>query len=811
MSPRWRRAKTQLPAPGIPAAGGSSAAEVGRDNTGTASTGAGAANVQYQAQHATVLPAEALASPASLGAPPGLGNLPQAPGMFVGRANELARLAEAVTAGAAARGRGVVAAVHWLDGVGKSTLAAHYAATHRQEFGLVWWITADSPAGIDDGLAALAAALQPAVAGLLPAEVLRERAVQWLASHDRWLVVLDNVTDPAHVRALLAQAPAGRFVITSRRATGWHGTATPVQLDVLTPGEAGQLLAAIVTAGREPRPGQLEGAAALCAGLGLLPLAIEQAGAYLAETGITPTAYMGLLAAQPASMYAQTAEDGDAQRTIARIWRVTLDQLTGTPLAGRLLRILAFYAPDGIPWALLDGLPEDPQELITAAGRLAAYSMITLKGDVLAMHRLVQAVTRTPDPADPHRTPAAVGEARDQATTLLAAAVPATTGDPADWPAWRILLPHLEALAEHTTAGTDSAITAALLDKAAAFLAGQGALARAIPLFERSLQACIRVLGDDHPDTLGSRNNLAYAYESAGDLGRAIPLYEATLQACTRVLGDDHPTTLTSRNNLAYAYESAGDLGRAIPLYEATLQTCTRVLGDDHPDTLTSRNNLAYAYESARDLSRAIPLYEATLADRRRVLGDDHPDTLSSCSNLAYAYRVAGDLDRAIPLYEATLADRRRVLGDDHPDTLGSCSNLAYAYESAGDLGRAIPLYEATLQACTRVLGDDHPNTLTLRNNLAYAYESAGDLGRAIPLYEATLADRRRVLGDDQPDTLGSRSNLAYAYESAGDLGRAIPLYEATLPACTRVLGDDHPMTVTVRRHLQALTGVITR
>ncbi|MFJ6130568.1 tetratricopeptide repeat protein, partial [Streptomyces griseoviridis] len=85
---------------------------------------------------------------------------------------------------------------------------------------------------------------------------------------------------------------------------------------------------------------------------------------------------------------------------------------------------------------------------------------------------------------------------------------------------------------------------------------------------------------------------------------RAIPLYEATLTQCEQVLGDTHPNTLTSRNNLAHAYESAGDLGRAIPLYEATLTQCEQVLGDTHPNTLTSRNNLARARAIARTVQQ---------------------------------------------------------------------------------------------------------------------------------------------------------------------------------------------------------------
>ena len=74
---------------------------------------------------------------------------------------------------------------------------------------------------------------------MLPLEALREEAVQWRASHSGWLVILDNVTDPADVAPLLARAPADRHLITSRRASGWHATgAVPVRLDVLDPAEA---------------------------------------------------------------------------------------------------------------------------------------------------------------------------------------------------------------------------------------------------------------------------------------------------------------------------------------------------------------------------------------------------------------------------------------------------------------------------------------------------------------------------------------------------------------------------------------------
>jgi Tetratricopeptide repeat len=59
--------------------------------------------------------------------------------------------------------------------------------------------------------------------------------------------------------------------------------------------------------------------------------------------------------------------------------------------------------------------------------------------------------------------------------------------------------------------------------------------------------------GHTNAETLSSRNNLAYAYRAAGRLDQAIPLYERTLADREQVLGADHPDTLGSRNNLERA------------------------------------------------------------------------------------------------------------------------------------------------------------------------------------------------------------------------------------------------------------------
>ncbi|MEW2066363.1 tetratricopeptide repeat protein [Streptomyces sp. NPDC007346] len=755
-------------------------------------------SVAQYIENGVVLPPQAYGPVSEVDAPARLHNAPGTR-LFVGRKAALDRLdAEFATPGDV-----VVQAVHGLGGVGKSALAAHWAI-HHYGGNPRWWIAADSPSSIATGLAQLARALQPAAAGL-PEEILTEWAVQWLSSHDDWLIVLDNADHVDHVRPLLDRVGTGRFLITTRRATGWHSTAVALRLDVLEEGEAIDLFARILG---HACPGENDGIARLCSELGHLPLAVEQAASYCAETGTSPRTYLRMLAESPAEMYADTAEGGDAARTIARVWRITLDRLADTPLTGRILRVLAWYGPDGIPRDLLTGLAPAPA-LTKAIGRLIAYSMITNTGDgTFAVHRLVQALARTPDPEDPHRQEEDIAQARAVATAQLDAAFPETPASPRTWPLCRALVPHVEALTEYAPAESDSRTTARLLNMTGVFLMNQGLAGHATTVLHRAHRGRLALLGEGHPDTLASSNNLASAYLSAGNPKRAIPLYESVLADCTRLLGGDHSLTLTSRNSLASAYLSAGDLHRAIPLHESALEGCARVLGKNHPDTLTSRNNLAYALQSAGELERAIPLYESALDDCVRVLGEDHPDTLSSRDNLAYALQSAGELERAIPLHRSALDDYVRVLGEDHPHTLTSRNNLATAYQSAGDLERAISLHERVLDDCVRMLGEDHPDTLSTRNNLAAAYQSAGELERAISLHERVLDDCVRMLGEDHPHTLTSRNNLAAAYQSAGRLSRAISLYESVLESRLRVLGRGHPDTRSVRSSLDRARAV---
>ncbi|WP_375327584.1 tetratricopeptide repeat protein [Microcystis sp. BLCC-F210] len=333
----------------------------------------------------------------------------------------------------------------------------------------------------------------------------------------------------------------------------------------------------------------------------------------------------------------------------------------------------------------------------------------------------------------------------------------------------------------------------------------QGKYNEAIPLAEQALAIIKQQLGDNHPLTAQSLNNLAFLYDSQGRYSEAEPLYKQALAIIKKQLGDNHPLTAQSLNNLAELYRVQGRYSEAEPLYNQALAIIKQQLGDNHPLTAQSLNNLAALYGSQGRYSEAEPLYKQALAIRQQQLGENHSDTAQSLNNLAELYRVQGRYSEAEPLYNQALAIIKQQLGDNHPLTAQSLNNLAALYYSQGRYSEAEPIYKQALAIIKQQLGDNHPLTAQSLNNLALLYKSQGRYSEAEPLYKEALAISKQQLGDNHPDTATSLNNLALLYYSQGRYSEAEPLYNQALAISKQQLGDNHPDTATSLNNLAEL------
>src|SRR6266508_3164222 len=675
--------------------------------------------------------AEAPRFPAEL---PPTWNVPHHPNpYFTGRELLLTEVHARLTASELAVRR---VALTGLGGGGKTQLAVEHAYRQRADYDLVWWVRGEQPATLLGDYAALAGHSPLAADLKLAKDTPQEAAVvavrAWLERHHRWLLLFGHAAEPQAVAELLPRSGTGHVLVTSRTETGWEHLAIPLPVGVLASTDAAGFLLARTG---ERGPAAEAAARILATTLGGLPLALEQAGAYVAATGIVTLAGYAELFATRALELLRRGQPFGYQHTVATTWSLALQRLEDSePAAVGLLTLAAFLSPDDLPQPLLtahhDELPEpfaaaasDSLALADTVAALRRYSLVRVVADGLFVHRVLQTVVRAALDASAERAWAGVG------LRLLRAGFPHDCVEVGNWPECERLLPHVLAVADHgQRLEVEPEAWLWLLGQAAVYLWSRGQYWQALTLQEEALVGYRRVLGDDHPNTLNSMNNLAETRRALGDLQGARDLHEQALAGRRRVLGDDHPNTLTSMNNLALTRRALGDLQDARQLHEQTLAGYRRVLGDDHPNTLKSMNNLAETRRAQGDLQGARDLHEQALAGRRRVLGDDHPNTLGSMNNLAETRRDLGDLQGARDLHEQALAGYRRVLGDDHPNTLTSMNNLALTRRALGDLQGARDLHEQTLAGRRRVLGDDHPNTLNSMNNLAAVRRELGEL-----------------------------------------------------------------------------------
>src|SRR4051794_16421183 len=264
---------------------------------------------------------------------------------FTGRADLLAELEATLRPGEPT----VVQAVTGMGGIGKTTTAIEYAHRHRDEFDIAWWVPAENPALLPERLAELALALDLTTA-TTQAGVGVARLLGELARRDRWLLVFDNAEDPRALSRWLPEGP-GQVLITSRNPA-WRGIAATVGMREFTRYESITLLHRLAPDVTDVEADRVADA------IGDLPLAVEQAGSLLADTGMSVDKYLQLLA-ERAQDVLDHDPGGTYPQSMAASWAVAFDRLAiDNPTALDLLTVVAWCGAEPVPLSLVTDHPD---------------------------------------------------------------------------------------------------------------------------------------------------------------------------------------------------------------------------------------------------------------------------------------------------------------------------------------------------------------------------------------------------------------------------------------------------------------------
>lgn len=718
-------------------------------------------------------------------------------------------------------------AITGLGGIGKTQIAIEYAYRTREQgyYTHILWINAASEETILSSFVTLA--------NLLPAlsaenernqQKLVKAVKHWLEeSQQPWLLIFDNADDISLLPPYFPQKGNGSLLLTTRdHAVGSLAISIEVESMGLMEGTTFLLQR---TQRQQVDADERDEATNVVIALAGFPLALDQAGAYIEETGCSFREYLQLYQDHRRVLLARRGrQTTNYPDSIATTWSLSFQKVAESePAAAELLHLCAFLAPDAIPEELLsEGAAYWPpllQQTVTdrlsfnhLLEELLRFSLITrrLENRLLCIHRLVQVVQRDTIEEAEQRTWA------ERVVQAVHAVFPRDSkGDIASWPRCLRYLEQAQAcdglIQQYNVLLPEAA---ELLERAGVYLNEHASYSLTEPLFQRVLEILEKLQGSEHPAIARVLGELAYLYYRQGRYSLSEEAYERALHMLNQVGGpDDRQITAVVHNNLANLYYEQGKYRLAEPLYERALHLREEEVGPDHPRIASPLNNLALLYQELGKYTLAEALNLRALRLWERARGPEHPDVAFGLNGLAELYVKQGKYEEAEPLFRRTIFIREQLLGVEHPNVAYPLHGLAELFVKLGKYEEAESLLQRALRIWEKGVGADHDATAYALHGLAHlsVQRDQKDLEQAEMLFQRTLRIREQQLGAEHPEVASLLSDLADLYREQRKYAEAELLYQRAIAIWEQQLGPEHPYVAHALHGLASLYSIWKR
>ncbi|MEV7975838.1 FxSxx-COOH system tetratricopeptide repeat protein [Streptomyces sp. NPDC086519] len=738
------------------------------------------------------LPKGGPAAPRFPGHVPDHWNVPQRNSTFTGRGYILEKVREQLRSGMTA----VLPqhqALFGMGGVGKTQIALEYVHRFGADYDLVWWVPSENVDNVVASLAELGSRI--GAPGGEDMALASKETVRMLSRGNptkRWILVFDNADDPEDLAGYMPTTGGGHILVTSRNQA-WSDKGQTLQVDVFQRQESKEHLSR-----RAPGLTSAE-ADQVAEAVGDLPLAVEQAGAWLAETAMPTAEYLRRLTEETAAVMGLN-QPSDYPETVAATWNISIERLKErSPASVRLLQLCAFLAAEPISSELLYDSDEMLSalrltesmligQLVREIGKLALAKVDQINRSI-QVHRLVQAVIRSQMTEEERR------KARHTVHEILRGARPKgdePTDNRENWAQFDIIWPHLTASDVRNC--TEAEPRRLLIDRVR-YLWKRGEFPRAQRLAEELLDHWREPLGEDDEQYLYLRCQLANVLRSQGLYVEAREMDDDVLRRQRRLLGDRHPHTFITTSGLSSDLAALGEYTRAVELAKEAHEGFSDLFYEAHPRTLNAANNLALALRMVGRYRDALLIDEVTLARRTQVHGTDHIYTLSSAENLGRDLREVGEYQASVAMLSRAYEQHKRVLGEEFPGTLRCAKSLAVSLRRAGKLEDARLLTSETLKQYRAQYTAPTPDSLACELNLAADLFAAEDPEGARDVAQKVLTEYVKKPGEAHPYTQTAMNNLAVFHWGCGDREKAEEVFQKVLERMTEVLGAHHPHT----------------